>query len=81
MSLQVYQVNAYLDESTGRWTAISDEIPGLVVEAVDFIELRKALVELAPQMLEFNAGGAPQSFALNVNFHHSVPIELPLAAE
>ena len=81
MSVNVYQVNAHWDESTGRWTATSDDIAGLVVEADNFVELREILKETAPQMLNMNAGGSPQSFALNVNFHHSLPVELPLAAE
>lgn len=50
----IYQVTAHFDDETGRWTAMSDDIPGLVCEAADIHELKNTIRELAPILLEMN---------------------------
>lgn len=52
----VYIVVAQMDEQTGRWTATSEDIPGLVVEEDDFAALKKSVSALAPALLELNDG-------------------------
>lgn len=50
----IYQVSAHYDDHTGRWTAMSDDIPGLVCEAADMHELKETIRELAPMLLDMN---------------------------
>ncbi|MCB9991227.1 MAG: DUF1902 domain-containing protein [Rhodospirillales bacterium] len=76
----VYQITAYWDENTGRWTAVSDDIPGLVVEAKDFKQLSKNVSELAPQLLELNGDGGGD-IPINITAQHSMRVGYPMAAE
>lgn len=55
----VLTVFATRDESTGRWTACSEDIPGLVAEAENFEELEKSVRELAPVLFELNGEHSP----------------------
>lgn len=52
----VYTIIAQMDEQTGRWTATSEDIPGLVVEEGDFAALKRSVTELAPALLDLNDG-------------------------
>ena len=52
----VYVIAAAYDDRTGRWTAVSDDIPGLVVEEADFPALERSVRELAPALLDMNDG-------------------------
>ena len=50
----VMTVFAHKDHVSGRWTATSEDIPGLVVEAATFDELDQSVQELAPLLLDMN---------------------------
>ena len=55
----VLTVFAIRDESTGRWTATSEDIPGLVAEAATFEELELSVRELTPVLFELNGEDSP----------------------
>ena len=50
MKEPAYTINCYYDDEAGVWTAVSEDIPGLVLEAVSYddlaVRIRKALPEL-----------------------------------
>lgn len=50
----MYMVHASYNVDTKRWTASSDDIPGLVVESDNFEEMDVLIRELAPELLELN---------------------------
>lgn len=57
-----YQVTATWDDEAAVWVATSADIPGLVTEADTLEDLRAALRELVPVLLEENAGLIGRSF-------------------
>jgi len=50
MKEPAYTINCFYDDKAGVWTAVSEDIPGLVLEAVSYddlaVRIRKALPEL-----------------------------------
>lgn len=48
-------VIAQWDDEAGVWVATSDDIPGLVTEAVSLDELLSRVLAIAPELLEDNA--------------------------
>ena len=79
--MQIFQVTAHYDIETRRWTAYSDQIPGLVCEAKSYDDLRKNIADLAPIMLSENTNFSDYSFGININMHEGMSIDLPVAAE
>lgn len=49
-----YVVNAFWDDDAQVWVALSDDIPGLALEARTYSFLRELVDELAPELLEDN---------------------------
>lgn len=49
-----FTVYAELDEETGRWTAFSDDIPGLTLEVADLEELDREIKCMVPELLALN---------------------------
>jgi predicted RNase H-like HicB family nuclease len=49
-----YLVTAQWDDMAGVWVATSQDIPGLVTEAVTLDDLLKRVVAVAPQLLADN---------------------------
>lgn len=63
----IYQVTAHYDDETDRWTAVSDDIPGLVCEAANMHELKDMIRELAPMLLEMNGQHAKGPLPINIS--------------
>lgn len=70
----IYQITAHWDKDTGRWTALSDDIPGLVVEAENFNELQQSINNLTPQLLDLN-GAEHKTVPVNIIANHSMIVE------
>ena len=69
---KVYHVLARWDNEGGVWVAESDDVPGLVAEAVSPNVLRDKLRVLVPELLELNGvlekGARPVEFI--VRYQH-----------
>jgi predicted RNase H-like HicB family nuclease len=52
--MRLYQVAAEWDGDAGVWVATSDDVPGLVAEAVSREALVKRLRSMVPELLELN---------------------------
>jgi hypothetical protein len=50
----IYFVRTHYDAQTKRWTASSDDIPGLVTEADSFDDLIEQVSAIAPEMMVLN---------------------------
>jgi hypothetical protein len=78
----IYYVTAIYDDLTNRWTAISDDIPGLVCEEKTYKELKNTVAELAPQLVMLNS---PDEYSgplhISMTTQSAVLAELPVAAE
>ncbi len=59
-----YYVKAIWDPEASVWISETD-VPGLVIEANTLSEFESLMVELAPEMLALNVGGARQPFSLD----------------
>ena len=49
-----FLIKAFWDMETGVWVATSDDVPGLVTEAVNMELLIKKLKDMIPELLELN---------------------------
>ena len=62
-------VNAYWDAEAEVWSASSDDVPGLAIEAATVELLRERLKVIVPELLELN-GLMPDPG------HHCIPLSL-----
>jgi len=78
----IYFVEAHFDEDTTRWTATSNDIPGLVCEAGSYKDLIDVVRELAPQLLAMNGEEiSGPNIHISMTTQSGLLAELPLAAE
>lgn len=52
----IYRVKADWDDESGCWTATSEDIPGLVLEAETLDEIRSLVMDVGPELIESNCG-------------------------
>ena len=72
---RVYNVQARWDSEGGVWVAESEDVPGLVAEAVSPNDLAKKLRVLIPELLELNGvhetGVEPVEFVVRYEHEES----------
>lgn len=61
MSDHVYIVKGEWDDEASMWIATSDDVPGLVTEALTLEALLEKLGVMVPEMLELNGVLPPQA--------------------
>lgn len=55
-SPEIYYIWAEWDDHTRRWSATSDDVPGLILETDTWEELMKAIQDMVPVLLDLNDG-------------------------
>lgn len=80
MLMNIYVVRAFWDGEAGVWVAESDDVPGLVAEALTPGELEAKLKVLVPELLELNAPAHSKKAAeIVAHFEHEARIGLAAA--
>ncbi len=75
-----YRVQADWDAEAQVWTATSEDVPGLVVEAESLDALVDEAKALAPELLELNCGvRGPTEVSLVVTVRREERIVIPAA--
>ncbi len=71
----MFMVHASYNAETKRWTASSDDIPGLVVESDNFEEMDIMVRELAPELMALNnLGGSDSTVQILANKYFTIPV-------
>ena len=54
MKEPAYAINCFYDDEAGVWTAVSEDIPGLVLEAVSYDDLAARIRKALPELFALN---------------------------
>jgi len=54
MKEPAYTINCYYDDEAGVWTAVSEDIPGLVLEADSYDDLAARIRQTLPELFALN---------------------------
>lgn len=54
MKEPAYAINCFYDDEAGVWTAVSEDIPGLVLEAVSYDDLAARIRQTLPELFALN---------------------------
>ena len=54
MKEPAYTINCFYDDEAGEWVAVSEDIPGLVLEAVSYDDLAARIRKALPELFALN---------------------------
>ena len=54
MKEPAYTINCFYDDEAGAWVAVSEDIPGLVLEAVSYDDLAARIRKALPELFALN---------------------------
>ena len=78
--MKQYRIQADWDAETRVWTATSEDVPGLVIEAETLDALVDEAKLLVPDLLELNCGlRGPMDVSLVMTVHREECIVIPAA--
>lgn len=71
----VYIVNAEWDAETRRWTATSDDIPGLMLETDTMEEILDCIEDVAIELIEANCGFEVTDIPVFLQAHYATRLK------